>query len=103
MPKPSVVITPEDRVPRWKKMWGTPRLLDEAETESAFEEFQDALVPRRMHKLFLKSFGVPKAQFGNRFFMDDAMYRDWDTKLVGLISEAGTHVEVTIIYGSPDR
>jgi hypothetical protein len=103
MPKPNTSVTPEDRLVRWKKIWGTPKLLDEAATETAFEEFQEALVPRRMHKLFLKSFGIPKAQFGNRFFMDDSVFRNWDTKVLGLISDVGEHIEVTVIYGSPDH
>lgn len=101
MAKPSKSITPDNRVERWKKLWGTPRRLDADATDAAFEEFEAALVPSHMHKLFLKSFGVPKAQFGNRFFNDDASYQNWDTRLA-ILGATGTHVEVTVIYGSPE-
>jgi len=101
MAKPIKHITPENRVDRWKKLWATPRKLGDAETEAAFEEFQDALVPSHMHKMFLKIFGAPKAQFGNRFFVDEAVFRNWDTRLTALVGE-GEHVEATVIYGSPD-
>jgi len=88
-------------VERWKKLWATPRLLDVSLTDAAFEEFQEAFVPGHMHKYFLKSFGVPKAQFGNRFFMEDAQYRSWDMRLSSFTGE-GEHVDVTVIYASPD-
>jgi hypothetical protein len=94
-------VTPDNRVERWKKLWATPRLLGTADTEAAFEEFEDAVVPSHMHKLFLKSFGVPKAKFGNRFFADDSTFQNWDTKLSDLVGE-GEHVDVTVIYGSPE-
>ncbi len=55
-----------------------------------------------MHKEFLKWFGTPKGRFGNRYFMDDAQYRNWDSKLSQLAGE-GEHVEVVVIYGSPDK
>jgi hypothetical protein len=101
MAKPQELVTPANRIDRWKKLWATPRLLDSQTTESVFEEFQDALVPRHMHKLFLKSFGQPKAKFGNRFFSDDATYRNWDTKISSLAGD-GEHVEATIIYASTE-
>ena len=95
-------ITPANRIERWKKLWATPRKLTTEETELAFEEFADGLVPSHMHKLFLKSFGVPKAQFGNRFFKDGASYLSWDTRLSSIVGQIGGHVEVQVIYGSPD-
>ena len=102
MAKPIKSVTPDNRVERWKKMWGTPRRLDEEETDAAFEEFEENLVPRHMHKLFLKSFGQPKAQFGNRFFADEATYQSWDTRLSALGANA-SHVETIVIYGSPEK
>ncbi len=103
MAKPITHVTPDQRVDRWKKLWATPRLLDDTETELAFEEFQAAFVPSHMHKRFMKIFGVPKAVFGNRFFMEDAVYHKWDSRLAVLGAHHATHVEVTVIYGSPDK
>lgn len=102
MGKPIVSVTPPDRVERWKKLWGTPRKLEVAATDAAFEEFQEALVPGHMHKLFLKTFGTPKAKFGNRFFSDDSSFHKWETRLSRLIGE-GENIEAIVIYGSPDR
>ena len=102
MPKPSTRPTPDNRVERWKKLWGTPRLLDDAATNDAFDEFREAFVPGHMHKRFLKTFGVPKAAFGNRFFMDDVSFRNWDTRLDQLLSAETAEAEVEVIYGSPD-
>lgn len=101
MAKPQKLITPADRVDRWKKLWGTPKRLTVGETDAAFEEFEDGLIPSHMRKHFLKLFGVPKAQFGNRYFPDDAQYRDWNMKLSALIGE-GDPVEAVVIYGSPE-
>ena len=101
MAKPIKHVTPADRVDRWKKLWGTPRRLDSATTDSAFEEFEAGFLPSHMRKHFLKLFGQPKAQFGNRFFQEDAQYRDWNMKISSFAGE-GEHVEVTVIYGSPD-
>ena len=91
-------ITPENRLETWKKLWGSPRLMDDGETEAAFDEFVDAFVTSHMRKRFLKLFGVPKAQFGNRCFMEDASFRNWETKLTSLGAAEGGHVEVTVIY-----
>jgi len=102
MAKPVAAVTPDNRVDRWKKMWATPKRLSDELTDSVFEAFQDAFVPKHMHKQFLKFFGTPKAQFGNRFFMEDAAYRNWDMKLGLLMVEEG-FAEVTVIYGSSDR
>jgi hypothetical protein len=102
MAKPIEHVTPPDRVDRWKKLWGAPKRLNDDENAAAFDEFADALVPSHMHKKFLKTFGVPKAQFGNRFFVDDAHYKNWDTKLASLLPPDVTHVEVVVLYGSPD-
>src|SRR5947209_19571868 len=102
MAKPTNRITPENRIERWKKLWGTPRLLDDDETTAAFEEFHDAFVPSHMRKKFLQFFGVARAQFGNRFFMEKAAFYDWNTKLLGIGAGEVSHVEVTVIYGSPD-
>ncbi len=102
MPKPITTVTPDNRVDRWKKMWATPKRLDDVATDRAFEEFQDAFVPHHMHKQFLRFFGMPKAQFGNRFFKDDVTYRNWDMKLALLMVEEGPAL-VTVIYGSPDK
>jgi hypothetical protein len=101
MAKPLKSVTPEGRVERWKKLWGASRMLDDAATEEAFEEFQTNFVPSHMRKKFLQFFGMPKAQFGNRFFRDDAAFTNWDAPLSRL-GVATSHVEVTVIYGSPD-
>lgn len=94
-------VTPENRIDRWKKLWGTPHKLPTEETEAAFEEFQESFVPGHMHKKFLQFFGTPKAKFGNRFFLDECAYFDWkiDFKALGIRDE---HVDATIIYGSPE-
>ncbi|MHB8637217.1 MAG: hypothetical protein ACYC96_12180 [Fimbriimonadaceae bacterium] len=102
MPKPTDDPTPVGRVDRWKKLWGTPKRLDVDATAVAFDEFADAFVPSHMHKKFLKTFGVPKAHFGNRFFVEDVAFRNWDTKLAALLPPDATHVEATVLYGSPD-
>jgi len=96
-------VTPANRVDRWKKLWSTPRPMDDTATEAAFEEFQEAFVPGHMHKRFLKTFGVPKAEFGNRYFMEDAVFKSWDTRLNTLVSAEGDPVEVVVLYGSPDQ
>ena len=77
-------------------------MLDDEATNAAFEEFERVFVPGHMSKRFLKVFGVPKMAFGNRYFKDDAAYRTWDTRLQSLVPGDLTHVEVTVIYGSPD-
>jgi hypothetical protein len=102
MGKPIEHATPDGRVDRWKKLWGTPKSLDADATAAAFDEFADAFVPSHMHKKFLKTFGVPKAQFGNRFFVDDVAFRNWDTKLAALLPPEVKQVEATVLYGSPD-
>src|SRR5450755_184742 len=83
--KPIEHATPDGRVDRWKKLWGTPKSLDADATAAAFDEFADAFVPSHMHKKFLKTFGVPKAHFGNRFFLDDVAFKNWDTRLAALL------------------
>ncbi|RYG23345.1 hypothetical protein EON82_14305 [bacterium] len=50
MATPAPRPTPPGRVDRWKKLWGTPRPLDNASVEDAFDEFRDAFVPSHMHK-----------------------------------------------------
>lgn len=102
MPKTPDTVTPPQRVDRWKKMWGSLRVLSTEETELAFEEFCEALVPRHMHKKFLQLFGVPKAPFGNRFFAEESSYRDWDTRLSTFFTSGTDHAEAIVIYGSPD-
>ena len=102
MAKPIKVVTPENRLERWKKLWATPRRLDVAATDAAFEEFEEEFVSGHMRKYFLKSFGIPKAVFGNRYFKEDALYRSWDTRISSFAGE-GEHVEVVVIYGSPDK
>ena len=94
-------MVPANRLERWKKLWATPRLLEDEATNAAFDEFIGRFVPTHMHKQFLKFFGQPKAQFGNRFFMEDSVYQNWDTKLASLGAGTVSHVEVTVIYGSP--
>jgi len=100
--KPIKTITPADRFELWKKLWGTPKLLNDIETEAAFEEFQESFIPGHMQKYFLKSFGVPKAVFGNRYFMEDAQYRNWDTPISSLAGE-GDRIEAVVVYGSPEK
>ncbi len=103
MAKPIKFVTPEDRMAKWKKLWATPKLLDDEATDLAFEEFQEAFVPTHMHKKFLQFFGTPRAAFGNRFFYDDAVFMEWTRTLRTLGLDRLPHVEVTVIYGSPDR
>ena len=102
MPKSSTRPTPDNRVERWKKLWGTPKALTDRETEDAFDEFRKAFVPGHMHKRFLKTFGVPKAAFGNRFFLDDAVFWNWDTRLDQMLPSDVESVEVEVVYGSPE-
>ena len=102
MSKSPTTITPPDRLVRWKKLWATPKKLDDVATEAAFDEFREAFVPSHMHKRFLKLFGVEKAAFGNRFFDDEAVYRRWDSKLSTLSGTGTGFAEVTVIYASPD-
>ena len=102
MAQPSPRPTPDNRVERWKKLWGTPRPLDVRSTEDAFDEFREAFVPSHMHKRFLKTFGVPKAAFGNRFFVDDASFRNWNTRLDQILPAEILEVEVEVIYGSTE-
>ena len=56
-----------------------------------------------MRRLFLRTFGVPKAAFGNRFFLDGSAYHEWDTRISALAGIEGGHVDVTVIYAGPDR
>ncbi|RYG34605.1 hypothetical protein EON81_15115 [bacterium] len=103
MAKPIKEITPANRVERWKKLWSSPKLLDADATDAAFEEFEEAIVPSHMHKMFLKSFGVPKAQFGNRFFSDDVEYTNWDARLEKIVGLSDERLEAIVIYGSPEK
>ncbi len=103
MAKPITNVTPADRLERWKKLWATPRLMEEAETDAAFETFVEGMVPGHMHKRFLKFFGVPKTHFGNRFFGEGSVYHDWDTRISSLAGFESTHAEVQVVYGSPDK
>ncbi len=103
MAKPIKFVTPEHRVDRWKKLWAAPKVLTLEETETAYEEFQDALIPSHMHNLFLRTFGLPKAKFGNRFFKDAANYVNWDNTLGSYFGMVGDHIYATVIYGSPDK
>lgn len=102
MAKPTARATPDNRVERWKKLWGTPRALDDDAVTEAFDAFREAFVPSHMHKMFMKHFGVPKSAFGNRFFVDEAAFRDFDTRFTMLLPPGETHVEATVIYGTPD-
>jgi hypothetical protein len=83
-------------------MWGTPRPMTEAQVNDAFDEFREAFVPGHMHKRFLKTFGVPKASFGNRFFSDDAKFWNWLSRLNQILPTEVEEAEVDVIYGSPD-
>ncbi len=102
MTTPNPRPTPEGRVDRWKKLWGTPRPLSVKETEEAFDEFRESFVPGHMHKRFLKTFGVPKASFGNRFFVDEASFRNWNTRLNQILPADVAEAEVEVVYGSVD-
>ena len=103
MPPSPPNVTPQPYLDRWKKLWGTPVRLTDIATEEAFEAFQDAFVPGHMHKMFLKRFGTPKAEFNNRFFADGSMFRDWNTTIGALTTRNAKRVEVTVIFGSPER
>lgn len=96
MAAPIKPITPPDRIGKWGPLWAKPKLLDSAATEAAYEEFVEGFVPSRMHNLFLRTFGVKKAIFGNRFFMEDAIYHDWNVKLSDLGAEEP--LDVIAIY-----
>ena len=102
MAKPIQNPTPPDRVDRWKKLWSSPVKLSDDETGDAFDEFSENFVPGHMQSRFLKVFGLPKMAFGNRFFKDDAIFRTWETRLGSQLPGEITHVEATVIYGSPD-
>lgn len=102
MARPSKFVTPEDRVEKWKKLWATPKLLDDETVDDAFDEFVAEFVPGHMKKSFLKTFGVPKAGFGNRFFVDGSAYHKWDTKISAIVGD-GENVEATVIYASPEK
>ena len=67
------------RVETWKKLWSAPAELDDSAAEAAFEELTHALVPGHMQGRFVKRFGVPKERFGNRFFAEGAVFRNWKT------------------------
>ncbi|MDR3691895.1 MAG: hypothetical protein P4L46_21120 [Fimbriimonas sp.] len=95
-------VTPENRLAHWKKIWATPRRLNQDAADAAFDEFCDGLIPRHMHKIFLKSFGVKRDQLNNRFFVDEASFMDWDSKIQEILSGADGVVEATVIYGSPE-
>jgi hypothetical protein len=84
-------------------MWSTPRKLTQDETDLVFEEFQEAFVPKHMHKEFLRLFGQPKAKFNNRFFTDEATYQNWNARLEQLGAGKEGKAEATVIYGSPER
>lgn len=100
---PSNEITPGSRLEVWKKLWATPRVLTEAETDAAFEEFEEAFIPSHMRSRFLKQFGIPKAAFGNRYFQEGAVFHALDMPIYGLGPDKEGHVEATVIYASPDR
>jgi hypothetical protein len=100
MPKP---ITPEGRVEKWKRLWGTPRLLAADDADAAFEDFVGVFVPGHMEKKFRQFFGTPRAKFGNRFFRDDAVYHTWDRSFASLGLRDVTHVDATVIYAGPDE
>lgn len=102
MAKPNPRATPDNRVDRWKKLWGTPKPMSDEAVTAAFDEFRDSFVPSHMHKQFMKLFGVPKAPFGNRFFVDEAAFKLLDTRISTLVSMSETHCQATIIYGTPD-
>ena len=102
MPRPQTYVTPQDRLNFWKKMWSSPKKLTQDETGIAFEEFQESFVPKHMHKEFLRLFGQPKAKFNNRFFTDEALYQNWNTRFDQLGGGKEGKAEATVIYGSPD-
>lgn len=93
-------ITPEGRLASWKRFWATPRLLTEVEADAAFEEFVEVFVPGHMEKKFRQFFGTPRAKFGNRFFLDDAVFYTLERTLASLGIKEATHAEVTVIYAS---
>ncbi len=95
-------ITPENRLPFWKKLWATPKKLDQEAADAVFDEFMNGLIPRHMHKIFLKSFGAKKEQLNNRFFLDDATFQNWETKLQDLLPSKDEMIEATVIYGSSE-
>jgi len=100
--KPEESVLPPNRLDRWKKLWATPIKHSDAETEETFDEFVENFVPGHMHKQFKKLFGIPKAAFGNRFFVDEAVYWNWDTRISQLISE-GDPVLVDVVYADRDN
>lgn len=102
MAAPRKNITPSDRIEGWRKLWATPKLLSPAQTDAAFEEFQEAFVRPHMRKIFLKGFGHPKATFGSRFFLDDVFRHNWKTRLAQLLGEVGGNIEAIVIYATPD-
>lgn len=83
-------------------MWGKAVLVGETETTELFDDFVENFVVGHMQNRFLKTFGVPKATFGNRFFHEDAVYFRLDMRISHLITQA-THVETVVLYGSPEE
>ncbi len=101
MSKPTKNITPPNRIPTWAKLWASPIHLTAQEAEEALEEFMEGLVPGRIHKKFLQFFGTPRAAFGNRFFMDDCVYHDWNTKMSDMGAEEP--LEVLTVYAADEE
>jgi hypothetical protein len=90
-------------VEAWRKKWGTPVKLDDAIAQVWLDEFERQFIPGHMLKRFQKTFGVPRAKFGNRFFHDDAKYRTWEVRLSELLKSEATHLEAVVIYEADER
>lgn len=83
-------------------MFGKAHLMDDAATEAAFDEFVDNFVPGHMQTRFTKTFGVPKATFGNRFFYDDAVYHRMNIRIESIIA-LEPPIEFIVLYGSSEH
>lgn len=95
--------TPDDRPDRWKARWGGLRQVPDEETTAAFEAFCEAFVPSHIRGRFIKTFGVPKAGFGNRYFHDDASFKVLPTRMTDFFAPEATHVEAIVFYALDDE
>lgn len=101
MAKPLKSITPPGRLEHWKRLWAKPKPLSKEEAEKAFDEFVEQFIEGHMQPRFFRIFGEQKAQFGNRFFREDARFYSLATRLDAIQSIEGP-IEATVIYGGPE-
>jgi hypothetical protein len=101
MPKPATV-TPEGRIEQWKRKWSHPQLLNDSLSTQVFETFLDAFVPSHMVKQFVKTFGVPKAAYGNRFFPENSSFVPLSVRIGSLLGPTTVPLEADLMYALAD-